>query len=1031
MKPIELTVSAFGPYAGEVSLPLEQLGSHGLFLITGDTGAGKTSIFDAICFALFGEVSGSQRAADQLRSDFAKPQAETFVRLRFTHAGEEYAIHRTPKYERPKKRGSGTVTQNANAVLTRPDGSTVAGATAVTEEVERILGVGCQSFKQISMIAQGEFMKLLTADSRTRAEIIRRVFHTEPLVWLQKQIKAEFLESNKKCADTQRAAAQYAEGFRLEEGLPDDMELPALLDAVRRQNTEDEAQLAADTARLEQLRAAQTRAIEAVVKAQRDNEMREKWRAAQVQREKLEAQKPEAEQQAQRLARARQARDMVLPQWNTWQAEQMRAQQLHDSVVRRGQAVQQLEDRTPQVQQAFAQARQAEPRVSELEREITRLTDAQAQAVRWKQACAQAEQAQKQVQQLRKQAQDKAGQRDAGNKRVEQLRAQIEAFHEIPAALERTRAGFKQSQAAEKQLSAALALFDAQAQCTEQLAQEQKAYLKLEHAFVQAEQQYRDGELAWNRGQAGILAQSLEAGMPCPVCGSTEHPHPAQLEHSVPTEQQLKQLRQEMEQCRERYQAQSTRFSAARWKEEAAADAVHRALEQLFESAEKTRAEVEYALNGQRRTTAELLEQGKQLAEREKQGEALRETLQKLLESQPKLEAAARQAEQALQKAEAQAAGAAASAQELRAAIPFDNVDVLPAQLNTRQTERDCLSRQIEDSRKAWESHQRALAAAQEAQKTETEQWKQCEQAAQAAEQAWKAALTQAGFATGQAYQDALLPSEEQTALEKRVQQFEQQLAAALSLETEYEAAAKQIVPADLEQLAQARTQAEQACRDCEGAVHNRTERLRANTEILQRMGQVQAQQADLERQTAALRELSQTANGELAGKQKLMLEQYVQAAYFERVLQRANLRLRDMTQGRYEMQRRRKAENNRSQSGLDIDVMDYYTGKTRSVKTLSGGESFLGALALALGMSDVIQSYAGGVRVETVFIDEGFGSLDSTALEQAISVLTRLSDGDRLIGIISHVTELKDRVNRQIVVGRGASGSTADLIVG
>lgn len=267
--------------------------------------------------------------------------------------------------------------------------------------------------------------------------------------------------------------------------------------------------------------------------------------------------------------------------------------------------------------------------------------------------------------------------------------------------------------------------------------------------------------------------------------------------------------------------------------------------------------------------------------------------------------------------------------------------------------------------------------------------------------------------------------------LEQRAQQFAQQLAAARSLEREYESAAAQAAPADLEQLTQARAQAEQACRACEQAVQARAQRLRRNEETMRRVQQVLERQGELERQTAALRELSQTANGELAGKQKLMLEQYVQAAYFERVLQRANLRLRDMTQGRYEMRRQRRAENNRSQSGLDIDVMDYYTGKTRSVKTLSGGESFLGALALALGMSDVIQHDAGGVRVETVFIDEGFGSLDGAALEQAISVLTRLSDGERLIGIISHVSELKERIGRQVVISRGASGSAANLILG
>lgn len=1031
MKPIELTVSAFGPYAGEVSLPLEQLGSQGLFLIAGDTGAGKTSIFDAICFALFGEVSGSQRAADQLRSDFAKPQVETFVYLRFTHAGEIYAVHRMPKYERPKKRGSGTVTQNANAVLTRPDGSTVAGATAVTEEIESILGIGGPSFKQISMIAQGEFMKLLTADSRTRAEIIRRVFHTQPLVQLQKQIKAEFLEFNKKCADIQRAAAQYAEGFRLAEELTETMELSTLVEMVRRQNAADEAQLAADTVRLEQLRVAQTQAIEAVVKAQRDNEMREKWRMAQVQREKLQAQKPEIERLSQRLARARRARDCVLPKWNAWQAEQAHEEKLRHSAARRKQEVQQLEQQTLQIQQALIQAKQFEPRIAELECEIIRLTDAQAHVQRWKQACVQAEQIVQQVQRLKKQAQREAERRDTGNQYIEQLRAKLGTLRDIPAQLARIRAEFKQSQTTEKQLRAALTLFDTQAVYAEQLKREQRIYLDLEYKLIQAEQQYRDREIAWNRGQAGILAQALETGMPCPVCGSTEHPHPAQLTDDVPTEQQLKQLRQDMEQCRKAYQEQSTHCSAVRSKEEAATEAVRHALEQLFETGQKTRTEVEIRLREQCRITAGLLEKGKHLSECEKQSEMMRETLQSACSRQQELEAAAQQAEQSLREMESQAAAARASAQELRTAIPFDDVDALSVQLTARKTECEALSRQLEDRRNAWEDHQRACAAAQEGAQAEFAQWTQCRQTAQIAEQEWKTALAQAGFATGQAYHDALLPSEQQTELEQRIQRFEQQLAAASSLEQEYKASQIQETSIDLERLIQIRSQSEEECRTCEADVHSRTERLQVNINILQRIEQLQAQREILEQQTAALRELSQTANGELVGKQKLMFEQYVQAAYFERVLQRANLRLRDMTQGRYEMQRRRKAENNRSQTGLDIDIMDYYTGKIRSVKTLSGGESFLGALALALGMSDVIQSYAGGVRVETVFIDEGFGSLDSTALEQAIDVLARLSDGDRLIGIISHVAELKDRIHRQIVVGRSASGSNAKLVTG
>lgn len=295
--------------------------------------------------------------------------------------------------------------------------------------------------------------------------------------------------------------------------------------------------------------------------------------------------------------------------------------------------------------------------------------------------------------------------------------------------------------------------------------------------------------------------------------------------------------------------------------------------------------------------------------------------------------------------------------------------------------------------------------------------------------QVWKDGLTEAGFATGEAYQQALLAPEELQHREQVLQDFTQEYAAAVRLEQEYAKAAPKDTVICLEQLIEVRTQAEQACRNHENEQNRLSERLQINTKLLRKIMDLQEQQVEQEQQTAALREMSQTANGELNGKQKLMLEQYVQAAYFEQILRRANLRLRDMTQGRYEMQRRKKAENNRSQTGLDIDVMDYYTGKCRSVKTLSGGESFLGALSLALGMSDVIQSYAGGVQVETIFIDEGFGSLDSTALEQAISVLVKLTDGNRLIGIISHVTELKERIEQQILVRRGSNGSTAHSI--
>ncbi|MCD8356800.1 MAG: SMC family ATPase [Clostridia bacterium] len=1033
MKPIELTVSAFGPYSGKMSISMEAFGGNGLFLVTGDTGAGKTSIFDAICFALFGEVSGSQRASDQLRSDFAKPDAETYVDFRFSHAGAEYYIERIPKYERPKKRGAGTVTQNPKAVLKYPDGSTVAGASAVTEAVEQLLGVGCQSFKQISMIAQGEFLKLLTADSRSRAEIIRRVFHTEQLVQLQKQIKAEYLEWNKKCEQARRAVQQYAEGFRIQENssLAQEQDFSVLLQGITMQNAEDTARLQNAEEQLNQLRQLQTQAIEAVVKAKQEKDAQEKWQAVKKQLELLTARQPEMEQQKQQLARARKARDVVLPKWNTWQTEQQREQQQRNSVAQRESTVQELEKAAPVLQQAYETVRKKEPQLAAWEQEITRLADAQDKAAEWKQKHKLAEQKAKAVKEKQILAEQKTAALAEQQKQLDAMGKQVEILHDIQMKLAEKRIAWKESKKLEERMQTASGFMEELEACQKEQETEQKQYLILERKFSAAEQLYRRHELAWLRGQAGILAKSLRDDVPCPVCGSLEHPRPAVPEQDIPSERQMETEKQAMEDYRAALHKQSVACAGSQSKTEAARKNVKRVLQELFETVEVSHSDLILAQKKQQANTLALQQQGTELARQEKEGLVIQKKRDSLLEEQPKLEAEARQAETDWHQAETQAEAAKAAAQALRAAIPFDDLQLLEKQLQEKKSQRDSLTKQLDEAKTAWEQHQRKLASAQEVLEAEKGQLQQSIRCVEKAVQEWKAALTEAGFATGDAYQQALLAPEELQSREHAVQKFTQDFVAAVKLEKEYAAAAPKGELADMEQLIQAREQAEAACHTCETQRNQLSERIRINTGILQKIVAVQQQLEELEQQTAALRELSQTANGELNGKQKLMLEQYVQAAYFERVLQRANLRLRDMTQGRYEMQRRKKAENNRSQTGLDIDVMDYYTGRCRSVKTLSGGESFLGALALALGMSDVIQSYAGGVRVETVFIDEGFGSLDGTALEQAISVLVKLSGGDRLIGIISHVTELKDRIGKQIVVQRSTHGSTAHIVTG
>ena len=1024
MKPIILTMCAFGPYADVQTLDFQKLGTQGLFLVTGDTGAGKTSIFDAICFALFGEVSGSTRAPEQFRSDFAAEDRETFVTFRFRHGAEEYEITRKPRYYRPKKRGTGTVLQKAEAVMTGTDGLTVGGVAEVTQAVEEILGVGYESFQQISMIAQGEFLKLLTADSKTRAAIIRRVFDTGSLVRLQEAVKAEYLKFSRAYEDSKRVIAQYAEGLILEEPA----ELPQCIENVALQNRSDEAALEQERAQRTELQQQRTQTIQTVVQAERDNELLLTYRRAQQERQQLLQQETEIQTQKQRVKWAKKAQDLVLPTWNAWQREQNQVQKLADDVRGHQETMHDLEAKTAQMALQQNTAQQLESELEDSKRELSRLEDAQKHTEQWNDMCAQVSELHERLQKKQQDLEYTAAAKQTAEQNAQQaLQLQMQCSA-LETEIVQLRTQYRESKQRENKLAQLLELFDKQEQAQRALQHEQKRFLQAEWEYLQKKRIYEQAEQLWNRSQAGILALQLQPEQPCPVCGSVHHPHPAETEHNAPTEQQLKQMRHQQDTAANAYHDKREQCAAATAACEAAVHNVQSAcMELLGCTCERSAAAA--AQTEQKTCTQALQNDGTQCAKRKKQLEQQLERCQKEQQMLPKLEQQMQTLQDEVHRLEKQAVSLQASAQQLRASIPLEDLSALTQQISDRKSKQTILDKQISEIRAAWDMHQKELAGETRVLHTLCEQYEQAQQSAQSAQTAWKQALTQAGFESGQAYQQALCPSEQITAMEQEIAEFGQKRAAAESRCLEYEKTVRSLQMQDVQLLKQRQQQMETDCVQCEDRIRRYETRLQTNQMLLQKIHQKQGEQKQLQEKAAAMRELSQTANGELAGKQKLMLEQYVQAAYFDRILQRANLRLREMTQGRYALKRRIKAENIRTQTGLDLDVTDYYTGKSRSVKTLSGGESFMGALSLALGMSDVIQHAAGGIRMETVFIDEGFGSLDSTALEQAISVLTRLSDGDRMIGIISHVEELKERIGRQIVVRRGTNGSTAHVI--
>ena len=920
MRPLNLEISAFGPYAGRTVVDFSRLGSSGLYLITGDTGAGKTTIFDAITFALYGEASGSSRDASMLRSKYAQPDTPTEVTLTFLCGGKTYTFRRNPEYDRPARRGGGVTIQKADAELTLPDGRVITKTREVTAAVRGILGIDRGQFSQIAMIAQGDFLRLLLADTRDRQTIFREIFQTGSYQLFQDRLKDASASLARRCEAARASIDQYLRGAScapeqaqydaLQRAIERRLPVTDALDALDALCLADEGSLGLLSAELEAQEQALARVNTALGAA----------REAQRTAEALQAAERDWAQAKQRLADA----DAALAGSDERQAE--------------------------------ADGLQAQ--ISALEAQFPdydsrgRTQDAR-NAVR-----------------LQLQADTAAAQKSRRERDMQQ--AQLEALRAEFRTLEHTGEQ-KQVLLQKQQLAAAeeaalgelLELWRAHERRAAALSDAQQDYLHAQQQADDAQRSYDEKNRAFLREQAGILAQALQEGLPCPVCGSRTHPAPAQLSAHAPTETQLKQARSEAERLRTQAAEASRAAGELRVRLEAAAQELSAKAEAALGRPwqDGMQAETE-----QRRQALQVRVLALDRAVCAEQQKLLRR--QALSEQIPAREQALQELEHALQMQATRIAAQEAQLQELEQQLA-------EASGRLQFADRAAAVRACDRLR----ANQQAIRTAiQDAERAHARQ-------AQAAAEA-----------------------------EGRVKQLREQLSGAEIPDV------SQLLARQAEINACKRTLSQQQTRTHSRLDTNRT----AAAAIREQSAQLNA----LEARLSWVRTLSNTANGNLAGKEKIMLETYVQMTYFDRIVARANTRFMVMSGGQYELRRRTSAENNRSQSGLELDVIDHYNGTERSVRTLSGGESFQASLCLALGLSDEIQSSAGGIRLDTMFVDEGFGTLDEEALQQAMRALTGLSESGRLVGIISHVAELKERIDRQIVVTKEKSGGSRVTLV-
>lgn len=981
MRPIRLVLNAFGPYPGRVELDFTSLGSERIFLVTGPTGAGKTSIFDAITFALYAHASGSQRQNDSFKSQHAAPQELCFVEFTFALGQETYHIRRVPKQLVYSKRKKDLMEASQESSLTLPDGTVLTGKE-VTETVQQLLGLDREQFCKIAMLAQGEFRRFLEASSKEKQDIFRQIFETDRfdrftqrLTGMGEQLRQQG-EQNRLQAAAALTQLDCSGDPELEELCS--REYPPVAEICQRlhqADSEDKKQLRA----LEK----QGESIEEELRRTDPQQAEDLWRQFE-QRRTLSQQLESCQQQAEEMEQLRgqlrlwEACSAVETHFTRWQDTARRLSQRKADRERAQDAFLKAQTDFSREKQAFGSLEAWEERRRQQNDTVARLRR------EWEQAQRLEEQEQ-QLAQLQKE-----------RRRYQQSQKLI------PLLLERC---------AMQQVVEQLSELDGIAQSCQTAEQ---AYRRREIQLQEMEEQAR-------QQQAARLARELADGKPCPVCGSVHHPAPAALVGNAPDEEAIRtvsaKLQQEYGQWKAAEQQLSLRMESLRTAYlPGLPDSIARLLSQLLDPQDIRSffANIRKQLDNCESQLQRLVPPEKIAAPKYHDPAYLQSQLTRLAAE----EAALNTREQQLNQEIAQ----------LRQELPSQqSVQTLEAQLNSQIQQAEDLSREIQARTQRLHQFQSQVQSAEAVCRQLEEDLAQLQEQEFTAGQNWQTALRSAGL-TEEEFQSHRDGVSRMAAARQTLEQHTHRMVSLLSGLEQLNRQLEGKTPPDLEAVRQKAGELQQQLSENRSQLQKLRLRREGNLRQRQILERVQEQYQQLQEQYAQAATLAQAARGQ--NPQRLSFESYVLAGYFEEIIYMANLHLQQMTAGRYQLQRKRERSRGNTSSGLDLEIFDSYTGQCRHVSTLSGGESFKASLALALGLAEVVQRHAGGIRIQTMFIDEGFGSLDPQSLDSAMDTLATLEEDGRLVGIISHVPQLAERIAAKLVVTPSPRGSTARFVL-
>ncbi len=1051
MKPIKLIISAFGSYADQTpEINFEQFEEKGLFLVSGDTGAGKTTIFDAICFALYGTTSGSYRDPKNLRSEYAAADVKSFVEFTFSHQGKEYRIHRQPQYDRPLKRGKGTKQEPETAVFWCGPDVPIEGVKAVNTAVKELLHIDDKQFKQIAMIAQGEFWELLNAKTEKRTEILRTIFMTESYKKIEYLLKDQMDAGIGGLKDTEKSIVQYFQDVTAGQESEHCGELAQMKEYAGESGSawnldeilkiisviiqEDEEQQKMLSKRLQAEEKELEEKNKAVNTGEANNKFVSRFEELTKKRDGLAAQKEEMDGRAASLQRKKDATHFVNPVYERWKSQKEHIADTKEKIRSRETERDQAAEDNKNAALAFEAALAEEPRREEGKRLIAQIDgDLEKYSLR--------DQYHTEIALLRKKAaslEQRGIELEESEKalkgKITALNGEMLDLQDCPAELAKAKASGEQAAGLKEEMDHIIYTdLPALEQKKKDLGKKQEAYKKAKNAYDEAQKKRQQAEARLESCRAGILAGELEEGKPCPVCGSIHHPAPAPFPAESITE----------EQCR-KYAEQEN--AAQDKKDEAlkAAESVKATVEALEEQLRKNIGKCickdPDGASAEKETLAGLREM--LLEKQAATEEIVRENkgkLEELTKDCSKLEKARKEYEAAVGKeteklnedkdkfieekhaAENSLVEKQATLESLKSLI-FESLE--QAQKAREKADQDVrtITGSIEGARGRKEEAEKALAGHQSAIKTLQETLAKSEKMEAVFSGEFQEKLKNKGFASEEEFLAHVVSESELTAEEKALSEYDTAVKTNHIQLQQAKADAEGKTMVDLE-LLRAELDAQKSrvntLREEKNAVSSR---LSENNKKQKSIIGLQEKLESCRREANTAKRLYELVRG-TTGKAKITLEQYIQATGFERIIQAANRRLAPMSDGQYELYRK-SSSGKQSNTYLDLEVLDNFTGHRRPVGNLSGGESFKASLSLALGLSDTVSSQMGGVSMEALFVDEGFGTLDRKSMENAMDILLGLSGTGKLVGIISHREELKENIMQQIRVSKTQSGS-------